>query len=378
MFYGMAQDIRTVFIKFADRIHNMETLSVVPEHKRKRLAREVLEIYAPIASRIGMGEFKSLFEDLAFQYIYPEEYQRTKELRERNLSARQHSLDATQKKLEDELKASGITTRSVHGRVKRLYSLYKKLEKYDNNIERIYDIIAIRIVVPKVEDCYAALGVVHKLWRPLKGRIKDYIAQPKPNGYQSLHTTVFGEEEAIMEMQIRTQEMHSLAEYGPAMHWQYKEKDFNQNRYTQWIEELVTIQQELHSKEDFLEHLEDLRLDAFNDRIFVFTPKGDVIDLPEGSTPIDFAYAIHTEIGNKCTAARINDQQVNLDANLKSGDLCEITVDKNRKSPNSDWLKFVRTRQARNKIRDASRRTMRGWIRITLNKHQRKDSKKRV
>lgn len=375
MFYGMAQDIRTVFIKFADRLHNMETLSAVPEHKRKRIAREVLEIYAPIASRIGMGEFKSLFEDLAFQHIDPEAYERTRALREKNLFARQRSLEATEKKLSEELALRNLTPLALHGRVKRLYSLYKKLKKYENNIDRIYDIVAIRIIVPKVEDCYAVLGIIHQLWKPLKGRIKDYISQPKPNGYQSLHTTVFAEGNTIMEMQIRTKEMHELAEYGPAMHWRYKDKNFNEQRYTRWINELVTIQKELQSKEDFLEHLEDLRLDAFNDRIFVFTPKGDVIDLPEGSTPVDFAYAIHTEIGNKCISARINDQIVQLDAPLKSGDLCEITIDKNRKTPNADWMKFVRTRHARNKIRDASRKTMRGWMRLTLEKRQRKESK---
>ncbi len=363
MFYGMAQDIRTIFIKFADRLHNMETLSVVPEHKRQRIAREVMEIYAPVAGRLGMGEFKGLFEDLAFQYISPNAYQQTRHIRETNLRARERSLEQTQKKLVRELETAGINVISIHGRVKRLYSLYKKLEKHNNDIARIYDIVAIRILVPKVEDCYLALGIIHKLWKPLKGRIKDYIAQPKPNGYQSLHTTVFGETGGIVEMQIRTQTMHETAEYGPAMHWHYKEGGLEQERYTRWIEELVNIQKELHSKEDFLEHMEDLKLDAFNDRIFVFTPKGDVIDLPEGSTPVDFAYAIHTEVGNKCASARINDQLVNLDAQLRSGDLCEIVIDKNRKSPNTDWLKFVRTRQAKSKIRDASKSTMRGWMR---------------
>lgn len=372
MFYGMAQDIRTVFIKFADRLHNMETLSVVPEQKRQRIAREVLEIYAPIAGRLGMGEFKGLFEDLAFQYLSPEDYQRTKEIRETNLRVRERSLEKTQKKLERELATAGVKTISIHGRVKRLYSLYKKLQKYDDNVARIYDIVAIRIVVPTVGDCYATLGIAHKFWKPLKGRIKDYIAQPKPNGYQSLHTTVFGEGGGIVEMQIRTQAMHEAAEYGPAMHWQYKDGGLEQQRYTRWIEELVGIQKELHSKEDFLEHLEDLKMDAFNDRIFVFTPKGDVIDLPDGSTPVDFAYAIHTEVGNKCASARINDQLVNLDTRLKSGDLCEITIDKNRKSPNTDWAKFVRTRHARNKIRDAAKLTMRGWMRLTLDKTKRR------
>ncbi|OGL71409.1 hypothetical protein A3D69_03305 [Candidatus Uhrbacteria bacterium RIFCSPHIGHO2_02_FULL_54_11] len=364
MFYGMAQDVRTIFIKFADRLHNLRTLDVVPEQKRRRIAREVLEIYAPIANRLGIGQFKGEFEDLAFQYVYPEEYQRTKQLREANLRVRERALKMTEVKLENELRAEGISIVSISGRVKRLYSLYKKLKRYDNNIDRIYDIVAIRIIVPKLTDCYATLGIIHKLWRPLKGRIKDYIAQPKPNGYQSLHTTVFGELDRIIEIQIRTQEMHEATETGITAHWQYKDPTFGEHKPDmRWLDELLQIQQQLKDKEDFLEHLEDLKLDAFNDRIFVFTPKGDVIDLPEGSTPVDFAYAIHTEVGNKCTSARINDQLVNLDAQLRSGDLCEIVVDKNRKSPNADWVKFVRTRQAKNKIRDASKSTMRGWMR---------------
>ncbi|MDA1038093.1 MAG: RelA/SpoT family protein [bacterium] len=362
MFYAMAQDIRTVFIKFADRLHNMETLDAIPENKRKRIAREVLEIYAPIANRLGMGEFKGLFEDLAFQHVYPEEHQRVKQLREKNLKARERSLAKTEKRLIEELEHQAIPAITVHGRVKRLYSLYKKLKRYDGDIARIYDVVAIRVVVPKIADCYSALGAVHKLWRPLKGRIKDYIAQPKPNGYQSIHTTIFGEDGMILELQIRTQEMHDFAEFGPAMHWRYKESDFTQKRYTRWIDELVKIQKELKNKDEFLDHLDDLKFDAFQDRIFVFTPKGDVLDLPEGSTPIDFAYAIHTEIGNKCISARVNDQIVNFDSPLKSGDLCEISIDKNRKSPNADWLRFVRTRHARNKIKDATKRTMKGWF----------------
>jgi GTP pyrophosphokinase len=368
MFYAMAQDIRTIFIKFADRLHNLETLDVVPEHKRKRIAKEVLEIYAPIASRLGMGEFKGLFEDLSFKYLEPVEYRHVKQILDKKMLTQEPNLDIMQEKLKSELKKYDIEPISIHGRVKRLYSLYKKLKKYDGNIDRIYDIVAIRIIVPKLADCYTTLGVIHKLWVPLKGRIKDYIAQPKPNGYQSLHTTVFGEDGIIFELQIRTQEMHEHAEYGPAMHWRYKEKDFTQQRYIRWIDELVNIQKELKSKEAFLEQLDDLKMDAFNDRIFVFTPKGDVIDLPDGSTPVDFAYAIHSEIGNKCVSARINDQQVNLDTPLKSGDLCEITIDKNRKGPNADWVRFAKTSHARHKISESTKKTTLDWFKFPFRK----------
>lgn len=377
MFYAMAQDVRTIFIKFADRLHNMQTLDVVPEKKRGRIAKEVLEIYAPIANRLGMGFFKGEFEDLAFRYVYPTEYLQVKQVRETNLKLREASLKLTKEKLEQKLAQDGVSLVSIDGRVKRLYSLYKKLKRYDNDINRIYDVVAIRIIVEKIPDCYATLGAVHALWHPLKGRIKDYIAQPKPNGYQSLHTTVFGELGRVLEVQIRTLEMHEAAENGITAHWKYKDVNFSseQKRNMRWLDELVGIQRELKDKEEFLEHLEDLKLDAFNDRIFVFTPKGDVLDLPEGSTPVDFAYSIHTEIGNKCVAARINDQQVNLDTVLKSGDVCEISIDKNRKTPNADWLRFVHTRQARTKIRDATKRTMAQWVRSTFTSIDRRQKK---
>ena len=228
-----------------------------------------------------------------------------------------------------------------------------------------------RIIVGDVSDCYTVLGLLHKRWRPLAGRIKDYISQPKPNGYQSLHTTVFAGDEAIVEFQIRTQEMHELDEYGVAAHWRYKEGGGKlHSRDLKWMEELVKVQKTIKSKSDFLEHMEEVKLEVFKDRIFVFTPKGGVIDLPENSTPIDFAYAIHTDIGNKCVGSRINDKLVNLDTELQSGDMCEIIINKNRKGPNADWLKFAKTNQARSKIRDATRSTVRIWIdKIASNKN---------
>src|SRR3989338_6487162 len=372
MFYAMASDVRTIFIKFADRLHNMLTLDAIPEPKRRRIAKEVLEIYAPIANRLGMGEFKGQFEDLAFRYVYPEEYQRVKRLREQNLKMREKNLEKTIKRISQDLAAESITPIEIHGRVKRLYSLYQKLARYDNDVTRIYDLVAIRVILPKVADCYSALGIIHRNWKPLKGRIKDYIAQPKPNGYQSLHSTIFGEGGYIMELQIRTLEMHESAEYGIPAHWRYKDDNLQEKKNMRWLKELVRVQEDLKDKEEFFEHLEEVKLDAFSDRIFVFTPKGDAINLSKGATPVDFAYAIHTEIGNKCVASWVNDKIVNLDTELKSGDICDIVIDKNRKGPNPDWLLFVKSRHARDKIKDATRHTMRGWFMGRRDVHSRR------
>ncbi len=362
MFLAMASDVRVVFIKFADRLHNLQTLYAMPKHKQERIAREVLEIYAPIANRLGMGEMKGELEDLAFKYLNPKEYDWMHQVMDTKVREKgayvTRLIDEAEKLLFD----AGLPDVQVHGRVKRLYSLYKKLQRYNSDISKIYDLIAVRIVVEDVEDCYATLGSVHQHWTPLPNRIKDYIAQPKPNGYQSLHTSVFCENGEVAEFQIRTREMHELAEYGIAAHWRYKETGLTPPKNLRWMEDLVAIQKELANKQDFLEQLEVLKIDAFKDRIFVFTPQGDVIDLPEGATPVDYAYAIHTHIGNTCTSARVNDQLVNLDTSLKSGDIVAIVTDKNRKGPNPDWLKFVKTHHARSKIRDATRSGVRGWL----------------
>jgi GTP pyrophosphokinase len=360
MFLSMAADIRVIFIKFADRMHNMETLYVLPEEKRTRIAKEVREIYAPIANRLGMGEYRGLFEDYSFKYLQPKEYNWTKHLLEQRVKKYGAALGESIHQVENELRASNIKAH-VHGRIKYCYSLYKKLKKYDNDIKKIYDIVAIRILVNSVADCYTVLGMIHGLFTPLPGRIKDYIAQPKPNGYQSLHTTVFSQSGAILEFQIRTHEMHEEAEYGIAAHWSYKEGVNLAAKQVKWIEELAKIQKEL-DKENFMERLDELKLDMFQDRIFVFTPQGDVIDLPENSTPIDFAYAVHTDIGNKIGSSKINHQIANLDTTLKSGDMCEIIIDRNRKSPNADWLKFVRTHQARTKIKDGLKKSKRSLL----------------
>ncbi|MBU4314876.1 RelA/SpoT family protein [Patescibacteria group bacterium] len=361
MFLAMAQDVRVVFIKFADRMHNMETLYVIPEHKRRRIAKEVMEIYAPIANRLGMGEYRGLFEDYAFRYLEPKEYNWTKHLLEQRIKKAGPAIEKAIKAVEDELSLHGIKPLSVHGRTKYCYSLFKKLKRYDDDITKVYDIMALRIVVGDVGECYAALGILHGLYTPLSGRIKDYISQPKPNGYQSLHTTVFDDQGTILEFQIRTNEMHEEAEYGIAAHWRYKEQPGEKEQRLEWMNDLIKIQKELE-EEDFMNRLDELKLDMFQDRIFVFTPNGDVFDLPSGSTPIDFAYHVHTDIGNKAGGVKINNQIANLNTPLRSGDMCEIIVEKNRQGPNADWLKFVKTQHAREKIRDSLKKTKKSFF----------------
>jgi GTP pyrophosphokinase len=371
MFLTMAEDVRVVIIKFADRLHNLETLGAKPPKKQYRIALESLEIYAPIANRLGMGEIKGRLEDAAFPFVYPKEFEWTKNIQETALRQQKDYLNGVIEETRELLKSSAIESCDVHGRVKHLFSLYRKLLKHDRNIAGIHDIIAVRVIVPTVADCYAALGVIHGKWTPLKGRIKDYIAQPKPNGYRSLHTTVFCEDGEIVEFQIRTVEMHTESEFGIAAHWSYDEgkKKYVTNRpasVPHWVKELADIQQELEDKKMFMASLEDLKIDVFRDRIFVFTPKGDVIDLPEESTCIDFAYAIHTEIGNTCTAAKINEEVAPLDRVLKNGDIVDIVVDKGRKGPNPDWMKFVKTHQAKTKIRQYAKSTITSWIKGIL------------
>lgn len=369
MFLAMAADVRVVFIKFADRLHNLETLQAIPPKKQYRIALESLEIFAPIANRLGMGEMKGRLEDAAFQYVYPKEYQWVQQISKSGRAGKEEYLERILRTSKEVLEEAGLKDVEVHGRAKHLYSLYRKLLKNERNIARIYDLIAVRIIVDSVADCYAALGIIHSRWTPLKGRIKDYIAQPKPNGYRSLHTTVFCEDGEIVEFQIRTHEMHVVNEYGIAAHWSYDEDGkvslgatSKYGRPPDWVHELADVQKELSDKKAYLESLEDVKIDVFKDRIFVFTPQGDVIDLPEESTTIDFAYAIHTDIGNTCTAAKVNDENVSLDRVLKNGDMVEILTDKSRKGPNPDWLKFVRTRQAKQKIKQYAKSRLSSWI----------------
>lgn len=349
MFVAMAQDIRVIVIKFADRMHNLETLSALPPEKQRRIALESLEIYAPIANRLGMGDVRGQLEDLSFPYVYSDEY--TWLMKKIEVERRQKAkiVDKLQASVEKTLDEHHIPYVSVHGRAKHLYSLYKKLLRHNRDMNKIYDLVALRVLVPDVSRCYETLGIVHKICPPLKGRIKDYIAQPKPNGYRSLHTTVFTPEGEIAEIQIRTPEMHEEAEYGIAAHWHYKEMDHVKipKEKLGWIDQLSKLQKEIRDEEQYLE---SLKIDLFQTRIFVFTPRGDVIDLPEDATPIDFAYHIHTDIGHKCIGAKVNDQMVALDIKLKSGDVVEILVDKNRKGPNPDWLEMVKTNSAKRHI----------------------------
>ncbi len=364
LFLAMAKDIRVILIKFADRLHNMKTLDVLPKEKQRRIALETLDIYAPLAYRLGIGELKGQLEDFAFAYVHPKEYQEiTKQIKDR-YSRRKKYLQKTIPLVKKTLAKKNIRVIEIHARTKRAYSLYKKLLRYNMDWHKIYDLVALRIIVPDIENCYAALGIIHKKWKPLIGRIKDYIAIPKPNGYQSLHTTVFCQGGKIIEFQIRTPEMHQESEYGIAAHWHYSEgrgfrnyikrkilkqpakKDFEKELL--WVQQLREWQKETFTSPQ--EFIDSLKIDFLKDRIFVFTPKGDVIDLPEGATPIDFAYQIHSDIGDQCIGAKIDGKLSSISEPLQNGQMIEIMTQKNKK-PNMDWLKFVKTNQAKNRIK---------------------------
>lgn len=364
MFVAMAEDARVILIKFADRIHNLQTLSALQPKKQYRIALETLEIFAPIANRLGMHEIKGLLEDYSFKYVYPKEYKRVKMMVQERVKIQEEYFTRIAEETKQALADASITPLSIDWRRKHLYSLYRKMLRKDNDIDKVYDLVAMRIVVNTMSDCYAVLGVLHKLWKPLKGRIKDYIAQPKPNGYQSLHTTVFCDAGQIVEFQIRTQAMHDEAEYGIAAHWHYDEHGSKiPEKQLRWIKELAKVQQEMMKR---VHDIEFLKIDYFKNRIFVFTPKGDVIDLPEDATPVDFAYAIHTDLGNSCVGATVNDHMVSLDTPLKNGDVVEIVNDKNRKGPSADWLKFVKTTHARSQIRSHTRSTIKDWLKSVI------------
>ncbi|MBU0545812.1 RelA/SpoT family protein [Patescibacteria group bacterium] len=366
MFVAMAEDVRVMIIKFADRTHNLMTLSAQPTNKKYRIALESLEIYAPIANRLGMGEFKGLLEDLSFPHIYPKEYERVKAIHDKVVSSEEAYLEKIMEIMRKELDTSKINYFEVHGREKQLYRLFQKLTKKGWDSETIHDIVAIRVIVGDIGDCYATLGIIHRLWKPLKGRIKDYIAQPKPNGYQSLHTTVFCDDGKVVEFQIRTKEIHDEAEYGIAAHWHYDENGARlPNKEVNWAKELAHLQKDILKN---LSDLDEMKVDFFHNRIFVFTPQGDVIDLPEDATPIDFAYHIHTEVGDKCNGAKINDQLVSLDTALKSGDVVEIITDKNRKGPSPDWMKLAKTHMAKVHIKNTLNSNKKSWLAAILPK----------
>ena len=360
MFIAMAKDVRVILIKFADRINNLQTLDSLPPEKRRRIALESMEIYAPIANRLGMGEMKGMLEDLSFPYVYPEEYKWMTRKVIPEFEEKQQFVKKFQKYIQREFQKRDVEIISMHGRAKHVYSLYRKLIKHGRDINKIYDLVALRIIVENIGTCYEVLGVIHEIAKPLKGRIKDYIAQPKPNGYQSLHTTVFSPDKfakdevhgEIVEIQIRTPKMHAEAEYGIAAHWQYKEEKLprsKMNKKLDWMRELLDRQSGI---EDQKQLLDSLKLDVFRSTIFVFTPRGDVIELPEDSTPIDFAYQIHTDLGHKCSGVKINEQIGSLNAKLKSGDVVELFSDPNRKGPSEEWLDSVKTTTARKHIKE--------------------------
>lgn len=348
-FISIAKDLRVLVIKLADRLHNMETLEHVRPDKQKRIALETLEIYAPLANRLSMGRLKGKLEDAAFSFAYPKEYEEVKKLLSYKKDADEKYLIEVKNTIAEKIKAAKIKNATIDSRQKHLYSLWKKLRKYDMDISKIYDIIAIRVMVNSIADCYHVLGLIHGEWTPVPNRIKDYIASPKANGYQSLHTTIFTGTGGIVEIQIRTHEMHEKAENGIAAHFIYKEennKDKTVSKQFEWVHKLHELNQHEEDPEDFLK---TIKMDFFNDRVFVFTPKGDIIDLPEDSSTIDFAYAIHTDIGNHVQGAKVNGKNVALNTKLKNNDIVEVQANKNAK-PSSKWLDYAKTTLARKQI----------------------------
>jgi len=362
-FLAMSKDLRVVLIKLADRTHNMETIKYLPGNKQKRIAKETLEIYAPIANRLGMGQVKGELEDLAFPIAYPEEYEKTLKIYNTKKETQSQYIQTAKKILIKKLVKNNVPLEEVNGRIKHTYSFFKKLSKHDGNADLIFDIIAIRILVKNIRDCYNALGVVHNIWRPLPNRIKDFVALPKPNGYKSIHTTVLGSDNIILEIQIRTLEMHQEAEFGIASHWIYDESKNTKNYQRKktkipkageisWVQQLAELQNNQTSTNEFLS---DLKLDFFNNRIFVLTPKGDVLDLPEGATPLDFAFKIHSDIGCKCIAAKANKKIIPLNYSLQNGEVIEI-ITRDNITPKRKWLAIVQTNEAKHKIRTALKR----------------------
>lgn len=376
LFIAVAHDIRVIIIRLADRLHNIKTLQHLPEEKQKRIALETLEIYAPLAHRLGMGQLKGELEDAAFPYIDKEAYEETLKLRKQKSKEHLKLLKKIDQSLKRMLAEEKIKVVGGDYRIKRLYSLYKKLKEREMNIDNVYDIAALRIIVPTIEDCYRTLGIIHKRWKPLPGRIKDYIASPKPNGYQSLHTTIFTGDGGIVEIQVRTPEMHHNAEYGIASHMSYKGtvtkdkgtlwvlrmlaspfiKDSTNNKKPEtpkWLTHLAETEEKTETPQEFLQSIKN---DFFQDRTFVFTPKGEVIDLPVGSTAIDFAYAVHTDLGDHMAGAKINNKLTSIEKELGNGDIVEILT-KESSRPTRKWLDHAKTTLARRHIRTTIQKT---------------------
>jgi GTP pyrophosphokinase len=353
MLLAMARDIRVILVKLADRLHNMRTLGSQDMSRRKLIAQETLDIYAPLANRMGISWIKSELENLSFCYLFPEVYAELSHKLEQQKKAHGKYVDAVEKQLLKLLAESGIEGK-ISGRSKHLYSVYQKMQRQGIPFEEVHDLVAFRILVDSVRDCYAALGMVHATWKPIPGRFKDYIAMPKANMYQSLHTTVMGPKGERMEVQIRTHDMHRIAEEGIAAHWKYKEGGApvavvgQSDKRFAWLRQMLEWQQDMKDSREFLSAV---KVDLFPEEVYVFTPGGDVKELPRGATPIDFAYAVHTDIGHRCTGAKINGRLVPLKTALNNGDIVEVTTGVNQ-TPSKDWLKFVRTSRARNKIRN--------------------------
>ncbi len=348
MMVAMATDVRVILIKLADRLHNMRTLGALPKQKQVAKSRETLEIYAPLAHRLGIHAIKWELEDLAFATLHPRKYKEIKQLVAQQRDEREVYVNDAGRFLGEELQEVGIAA-EISGRAKHFYSIYTKMTKKGREFNEIFDLTAMRVIVGSVKDCYGAIGVIHSLWKPLPGRFKDFVAMPKANMYQALHTTVIGPEGKPLEIQIRTAEMHNLAEYGIAAHVAYKEGGSGdpQREKMTWLRQLV----EAEGEQDPAEFLESLKVDLFEDEVFVFTPKGEVKNLSAGSTPLDFAYAVHTDVGHRCVGAKVNGSIVPLHYQLRSGDIVEVLTAKQNRGPSRDWLKLVRTSRARNKIR---------------------------
>lgn len=348
-FMAMAKDLRVIIVKLADRLHNMRSLKYLPPEKQQYISRETLDIYAPLAGRLGISFFKCELEDLAMMYLYPDEYKYITECISKKRGERQELLDGIMTQIRGKMSELGIKG-EVNGRPKHFYSVYKKMHQLHIDVDQIYDLLAVRIIVDSIKDCYTMLGEVHTMWKPIPGRFKDYIAMPKANNYQSLHTTVVADGETF-EIQIRTYEMHRIAEYGIAAHWKYKEGttgiDTDLDNKVRWLREVMDAEKDVGGAKEFMDAI---KINVFDDEVFVFTPKGDVYDLPVGSTPVDLAYKIHSAIGNKCTGAKINRKIVPLSTKLQTGDIVEILM-MNGKGPSLDWLKFVKTSSARSRIR---------------------------
>jgi GTP pyrophosphokinase len=350
MLLAMVDDIRVILVKLADRLHNMRTLNFLAEDRRLRIAQETLDIYAPIANRLGMAKVKNELEELAFRFLEPEAYEVLKVKVERRRKASEGVVEELRRTIVQKLQEAQVPVVEVDGRTKRLFSIHEKLRRQKIDLDRVYDFVALRIVTKTIKDCYAALGIIHQTWSPVPGRIKDFIAMPRPNGYQSLHTSVISESGFPFEVQIRTEEMHLRAEEGIAAHWKYKEGRVGAERdepYFVWLRQLLEWQQEVRDPQEFIQNL---KIDLYPEEVYTFTPKGQVKPLPRGATPVDFAYAIHTDVGAQCVGARVNGRMVPLRTHLKNGDIVEIVTQAKHK-PSRDWLNIVVTSKARNKIK---------------------------